>query len=60
MRNPSPAPKPLLKNLYRELAKAEEVLATLEELMNKEELERTRKAEEKCRKREHTTRCPKI
>ena len=41
-------PKTLLKDLYMGLAKVEEVLATLKELMNKEGLERTRKAEEEC------------
>ena len=48
-------PKTLLKDLYMGLAKVEEVLATLEELMNKEGLERTRKAEEEYRKGEYVT-----
>jgi len=48
-------PKTLLKDLYVGLAKVEEVLATLEELMDKEGLERTRKAEEEYRKGEYTT-----
>ena len=48
-------PKTLLKDLYMGLAKVEEVLATLEELMNKEGLERTRKAEEEYRKGEYAT-----
>lgn len=48
-------PKGLLKDLYRGLAKVEEVLATLEELMNKEGLERIRKAEEEYRKGEYVT-----
>ena len=48
-------PKTLLKDLYMGLAKVEEVLATLEELMDKKGLERTRKAEEEYRKREYTT-----
>lgn len=38
-------PKRLLKELYTGLAKVEEVLATLEELMDKEGLERIREAE---------------
>lgn len=48
-------PKALLKDLYAGLAKVEEVLATLEELMDKEGLERTRKAEEEYRKGEYIT-----
>jgi hypothetical protein len=48
-------PKTLLKDLYMGLAKVEEVLATLEELMDKEGLERTRKAEEEYRKGEYVT-----
>ena len=48
-------PKTLLKHLYMGLAKVEEVLATLEELMDKEGLERTRKAEEEYRKGEYIT-----
>jgi hypothetical protein len=46
-------PKTLLKDLYMGLTKVEEFLATLEELMNKEGLERTRKAEEEYRKGEY-------
>ncbi|MEM3385742.1 MAG: hypothetical protein QXE78_09470, partial [Nitrososphaeria archaeon] len=38
--------KELLKNLYRRLAEVEEVLATLEELMDKEGLKRIEEAEE--------------
>lgn len=48
-------PKTLLKDLYVGLAKVEEVLATLEELMDKEGLERTRKAEEEYRKGRYIT-----
>jgi len=48
-------PKELLKDLYIGLAKVEEVLATLEELMDKEGLERIRKAEEEYRKGEYIT-----
>ena len=48
-------PKTLLKDLYMGLAKVEEVLATREELMDKEGLERTRKAEEEHRKGEYIT-----
>ena len=43
-------PEELLRDLYVGLAKVEEVLATLEELMDKEGLERIRKAEEEYRK----------
>ena len=43
-------PKELLKDLYVGLARVEEVLATLEELMDKEGLKRIRKAEEEYRK----------
>jgi hypothetical protein len=46
-------PKELLKDLYLGLAKVEEVLATLEELMNKEGLERIKKAEDEYRKGEY-------
>lgn len=48
-------PKGLLKDLYIGLAKVEEVLATLEELIDKESLERIRKAEEEYRKGEYIT-----
>jgi hypothetical protein len=48
-------PKELLKDLYSGLTKVEEVLATLEELMDREGLERIRKAEEEYRKGEYTT-----
>ena len=48
-------PKGLLRDLYVGLAKVEEVLATLEELMDKEGLERIRKAEEEYRKGEYKT-----
>jgi len=43
-------PEELLKDLYAGLARVEEVLATLEELMDKEGLKRIRKAEEEYRK----------
>lgn len=43
-------PKELLKNLYMGLAKVEEVLATLEELMDKEGLKRIHEAEEEYQK----------
>ncbi|MEM3386011.1 MAG: hypothetical protein QXE78_10855, partial [Nitrososphaeria archaeon] len=39
-------PKELLKNLYKGLTEVEEVLATLEELMDKEGLKRIEEAEE--------------
>ena len=48
-------PKGLLKDLCMGLAKVEEVLATLEELMDKEGLERIRKAEEEYGKGEYIT-----
>jgi len=48
-------PKGLLKDLYMGLAKVEEVLATLEELMDKKGLERICKAEEEYRKGEYIT-----
>ncbi|TRZ50479.1 MAG: hypothetical protein D4S01_06630 [Dehalococcoidia bacterium] len=48
-------PKGLLKDLYTGLAKVEEVLATLEELMDTEGLERIRKAEEEYEKGEYIT-----
>jgi len=48
-------PKELLKDLYAGLAKVEEVLATLEELMDKESLKRIRKAEEEYGKGEYIT-----
>lgn len=43
-------PEELLKDLYVGLARVEEVLATIEELMDKEGLKRIRKAEEEYRK----------
>lgn len=43
-------PKELLKNLYKGLIEVEEVLATLEELMDKEGLKRIREGEEEYRK----------
>ena len=48
-------PEELLRDLYVGLAKVEEVLATLEELMDKEGLERIRKAEEEYEKGEFET-----
>jgi len=36
-----PVPRPLLKELYEHFAKIEEILATLEELANKEGLRKT-------------------
>ena len=48
-------PKALLKDLYMGLAKVEEVLGTLEELMDKEGLGRISAAEEEYRKREYVT-----
>jgi hypothetical protein len=43
-------PKELLRDLYSGLAKVEEVLATIEELMDKEGIERIRKAEAEYKK----------
>jgi hypothetical protein len=48
-------PKELLKDLYVSLIKVEEVLATLEELMDKEGLERIRKAEDEYKRGEYIT-----
>jgi hypothetical protein len=48
-------PKALLEGLYVGLARVEEVLATLEELMDKEGLKRIRKAEEEYGKGEYIT-----
>lgn len=48
-------PKALLKDLYLGLIKVEEVLATIEELMNNEGLERIRKAEDEYRKGDYIT-----
>ena len=48
-------PKPLLKELYEHFSKIEEILATLEELMDKEGLERIRKSLEEYKKRECVT-----
>jgi hypothetical protein len=43
-------PKELLRELVLELSKVEEVLATLEELLNEEGLRRIREAEEEYRR----------
>ena len=48
-------PKRLLRDLYAGLIKVEEILSTIEELMDKESLERIRKAEEEYRKGEYVT-----
>jgi len=48
-------PKPLLKELYEHFSKIEEILATLEELMDKEGLERIRRSLEEYKKGEYTT-----
>jgi hypothetical protein len=48
-------PKELLKDLYAGLVRVEEVLATLEELMDREGLERIRKAEREYVKGEYVT-----
>ena len=46
-------PRPLLKELYEHFAKIEEILATLEELSNKEGLERIEKSLEEYKKKEY-------
>jgi len=48
-------PKPLLKELYEYFSKIEEILATLEELMDKEGLKRIRKSLEEYKKGEYVT-----
>ncbi len=48
-------PKPLLKELYKHFARIEEILATLEELMDKEGFERIKKGLEEYKKGEYTT-----
>jgi len=46
-------PRPLLKELYEYFAKIEEILATLEELSNKEGFERIEKSLEEYKKKEY-------
>ena len=48
-------PRPLLKELYEHFAKIEEILATLEELMNKEGLKRIEKSLEDHKKKDYVT-----
>jgi len=48
-------PRPLLKELYEYFARIEEILATLEELSNKEGLERIEKSLEDYKKKEYVT-----
>jgi len=48
-----PVPRPLLKELYEHFAKIDEILATLEELANKEGLERIKKSLEEYKKKEY-------
>jgi hypothetical protein len=48
-------PRPLLKELYEHFARIEEILATLEELMNKEGLERIEKGLEEYKKKDYVT-----
>lgn len=48
-------PKPLLKELYEHFSKIEEILATLEELMDREGLERIRKSLEDYKRGEYVT-----
>jgi hypothetical protein len=50
-----PIPRPLLKELYEHLDRIEEILATLEELSNKEGLERIEKSLEEYKKKEYIT-----
>jgi len=47
-------PRPLLKELYEHFAKIEEILATLEELANKEGLERIERSLQEYKKKEYT------
>lgn len=48
-------PRPLLKELYEHFDRIEEILATLEELSNKEGLERIEKSLEEYKKKEYIT-----
>jgi len=48
-------PRPLLKELYEYFSKIEEILATLEELGNKEGLERIKKSLVEYKKKEYVT-----
>ncbi|NWF97246.1 MAG: hypothetical protein HXY34_14000, partial [Candidatus Thorarchaeota archaeon] len=46
-------PRPLLKELYEHFDKIEEILATLEELSNKEGLKRIEKSLQEYKKKEY-------
>ena len=48
-------PLPLLKKLYKHFDRIEEILATLEELSDKEGLERIKKGLEEYKKKEYIT-----
>lgn len=48
-------PKPLIKELYKYLARIEEILATIEELMDEESLKRIKKSLAEYKKREYVT-----
>ena len=48
-------PLPLLKELYEHFDRIEEILATLEELSDKEGLERVKKSLKEYKKREYIT-----
>ena len=48
-------PKHLIKELYEYLARIEEILATIEELMDEESLKRIKKSLAEYKKREHVT-----
>jgi len=48
-------PRPLLKELYEHFYRIEEILATLEELSDKEGLERIEKSLEEYEKKEYIT-----
>ena len=50
-------PKGLLRELYDGLVKVEEVLATIEELMDREGLQRISEAEKEYEKGEYVTAC---
>lgn len=50
---PVSVPRPLLKELYEHCEKIEEILATLEELTNKEGLKRIEKSLQEYKKKEY-------
>ena len=48
-------PKPLIKELYEYLARIEEILASIEELMDEESLKRIKKSLAEYKKRQYVT-----